>query len=403
MIIKTVKHVGGVKMKKNILYVHYGDNWIRGSETCLINLMDSLDNQRFVPVLWTNCIPLLRHVQMQGIKTEFSDFPLIAGWLAPRFDLLGWWSLVKQAITIIRAHKIDAIHVNSGAPCQWMCLAARLCRIPLVTQLHSDYQLRDRFTLGLHMSPHIICVSHAISQGIIEDGYPKSKLNVIHNGVRESHQQPVSIRENFGIPSQSVVLISVGSLIVRKGYDLIIQALQHLDTTADVHLVIVGDGEEHQNLKQLAESHGLADRVHFAGEQHNVSDWLEGGADAYVSGARDEAFGLTIAEAGLAQLPVIVPRVGGIPEFITHDVSGLLYAADNAILELGSAISQIVNDETLRQRLSQNLYHHASNHLTVAANTASIQSVYEKISVEPTSHTVPMANGFKPLIRWAFK
>ncbi|WP_394251021.1 glycosyltransferase [Vibrio profundi] len=390
-------------MKKNILYVHYGDNWIRGSEICLINLMESLDRNRFSPILWTNCIPLLRHVQAQGVETEFSDFPLIAGWLAPRFDFLGWWRLVKQAIAIIRTHKIDAIHVNSGAPCQWMCLAARLCQIPLVTQLHSDYQLRDRFTLGLHMSPHIICVSHAISQGIIDDGYPKAKLDVIHNGVKESHHQSICIREYFEIPSHSAVLISVGSLIVRKGYDLIIQALQHLEADIEVHLVIVGDGEEHNNLQQLTQSLGLTDRVHFAGERHNVSDWLEGGADAYVSGARDEAFGLTIAEAGLAQLPVVVPNVGGIPEFITHNETGLLYSPDNAIIELGNAISQIVSDSALRQRLAQNLYLHASCHLTVAANTKSIQSVYDKISAEPTSHTVPVTNGFKPLIRWAFK
>ncbi|MBW3697806.1 glycosyltransferase [Vibrio sp. T187] len=390
-------------VRKNVLYVHYSDNWIRGSEMCLMHLIDSLDRNRFTPFLWTNCIPLARIYQNKKIETLYSEFTLLGGWDYPKFDCFGWLKLVRQAIKFIRVHNIDLVHVNSGAPCQWMCLAARLCGVPLVTQLHSDYQLRDRFTLGLHLSPHTICVSEAISHGLLGDGYPKSKLSVIHNGVAEEFSTPINIRDRLNIPLNRFVFISVGSLIVRKGYDLIIQALHHLSGTIDCHLVIIGEGEERSNLKALVSKLNLTNRVHFVGEQHNVSDWLHSGVNAFISGARDEAFGLAIAEAGLAKLPVIAPRVGGIPEFIEHYHSGLLFSHSNAILDIAENMRKLASSKTLQITLAENLYQHASNKLTVSANTNAIQAIYEDMCCEPSNHRVPVSNGFKPLLRWTFR
>ncbi|EVT90418.1 glycosyl transferases group 1 family protein, partial [Vibrio parahaemolyticus V-223/04] len=47
------------------------------------------------------------------------------------------------------------------------------------------------------------------------------------------------------------------------------------------HLVIVGDGEERENLMQLVTDLGMQDRVHFAGEQTNAGAWMSGNADAF--------------------------------------------------------------------------------------------------------------------------
>ncbi|ULN62871.1 glycosyltransferase [Vibrio gigantis] len=386
---------------KNILYVHYGDNWIRGSEACLINLIETLDRSRYTPIIWSNCGPLVEHFSAARDTSYYTPFNLLLGWRIPQFSVVSWFKQLTKAIRLIKQHNIDLIHVNSAAPCQWMCLAAKLCRVPLVTQLHSDYQLRDRFTLGLHLSPRIIGVSYDVCNGLLDDGYPANQLSVIHNGVTQYKRKPKNIREELGIPPSSFVFITVGSLIIRKGVDLIIQALKQTNQNHDCHLVVIGDGEERENLKTLISNLGMQQRVHLVGEQHNVADWLSGGADAFVSGARYEAFGLVLAEAGLAKLPVIAPFVGGIPEFVEHNETGLLFTAENPINDIAFYMAQLIEHPELQKELGSRFYQYCSTHLTVSTNTQRFQRLYEEISNKPSS--MPLACSLKPVLRWAFR
>jgi len=389
-----------MKNSKNILFVHYGDNWIRGSETCLIHLVASLDKAKYSPFVWSNCQPLIDHFEEQSVPAIYTPFQLLLGWKAPRFNVYQWGVQLKQAMSLIKRHDIDLVHINSGAPCQWMCIAAKLCSVPVVTQLHSDYQLRDRFTLGLHLSPNIACVSHDISKGLLSDGYPLDKLSVIHNGVVQQRSSNKDVRATLGIPPSSFVFITVGSLIVRKGVDLIIQSLSRVQKQRDSHLVVIGDGEDRENLTALAEDLGLASNVHFVGEKHDVADWLCSNVDAFISGARYEAFGLVLAEAGLAKLPVIAPRVGGIPEFIHHNRTGLLFDPNNPIDEMYHQMTRLMSDEQLRSELVNQLYHLTHSKLTVEANTQQFANLYRRVILR--NETSSLLDGLKPLVRWAF-
>ena len=389
-----------MKNVKNILYVHYGDNWIRGSEACLINLVASLDQTEYRPFVWSNCEPLIAHFKSQTVPATYTPFHLLLGWKAPRFNLYQWGVQLKQAMSLIKQYGIDLVHINSGAPCQWMCIAAKLCGIPVITQLHSDYQLRDRFTLGLHLSPNIACVSHDISKGLLKDGYPKSKLSVIHNGVVHQRSTNKDVRTMLGIPRSSFVFITVGSLIVRKGVDLIIQSLNRIQKHHDTQLIVIGDGDDRDNLVALTEDLGLASKVHFVGERHDVADWLCGGVDAFISGARYEAFGLVLAEAGLAKLPVIAPRIGGIPEFIHHNRTGLLFDPNNPIDDMCHQMMRLMSDEHLRGDLVKQLYHLTHSTLTVEANTQQFENLYRKVIRQNESSS--LLNGLKPLVRCAF-
>lgn len=385
---------------KNILFVHYGDNWIRGSEACLINLISSLNKEKFRPIVWSNCKPLTKHFEKQLVPTVYTPFKLLFGWSAPRFDLYQWGVQVKQAVSLIKQHGIDIVHINSGAPCQWMCVAAKLCGVPVVTQLHSDYQLRDRFTLGLHLSPNIACVSHDISKGLLDDGYPQEQLCVIHNGVVQHRTTNRDVRTELNIPQTSFVFITVGSLINRKGVDLIVQSLNRIQEAQEAHLIVIGDGEDRDGLISLVNDLGLSHLVHFVGEREDVADWLCSDVDAFISGARYEAFGLVLAEAGLAGLPVIAPRIGGIPEFIHHNRTGLLFDPSNPIDEMCHQMTRLMSDGALRDDLATQLHHLVHSKLTIEANTRQFENLYHKVIRQNDSSC--LLNGLKPLVRWAF-
>ncbi|EGU47606.1 putative galactosyltransferase [Vibrio ichthyoenteri ATCC 700023] len=385
---------------KKILYVHYGENWIRGSEQCLLDLIVNLDRTRFEPLVWTNNLALTPLLVEQNIAYLTDDFPLLLGWQKPSFDLKSWAQLVKKGQKIIKQNDIALVHANSGAPCQWMALASKLCRCPMVTHLHSDYLSRDRVTLGLHMSPHIITASDAISHSLRQDGYPEEQLTVIHNGINIDalqSQTEVDIHHLLGLNADDVIFTTVGSLIQRKGVDRIIQALRYLTLEyPNSHLVVIGEGEQKQQLIQLAQEMHLSAHVHFVGEQHNVAGWLKG-SDAFVSGARQEAFGLVITEAAVAKTPIIAPFEGGIPEIVQHSESALLYV-NQGYAPLLNMMRCIHSHQQDCQQFAQRAHDVVCEHFNHQRYVEDISNLYQHLLATKPSGSTSILNNIKPVI-----
>ncbi len=370
--------------KKNILFVHYGDQWLRGSEVCLINLMSSL-SERFRPVLWTNNLPLHEKAESLNIRSYYEPFSLLFGWNTPKFDCFSTIRQVRRTKQIVDSESIDLIHVNSAAPSQWISIVTHAKRIPYLTQLHCHYNLRDRLSLLLHLSPKIVGVSNAVSQNLIDEGYPSKQLSTIYNGIPTPNKSKFSIKKMLSIEDDHPILISVGSLIQRKGFDRLIKAVKVLaDHGTPTHLVIIGEGEERSKLEAHIASEKLKPFVHLVGEQSNVSDWLQGGATMFVSGARSEAFGLVLVEAAMAHLPAVAPRVGGIPEVICHNQTGLLFDDDQ---QLVTAIQQLIDNADFSKTLAYYAHKKAFACFTLKANSNSMEREYlELLNSKLTVH-----------------
>lgn len=366
---------------KKILYVHYGDNCMRGSEVCLLNLMSNLNRQQFTPVLWTNNPLLHERASAQGITSTLGQFGILFGWKGQRASLTHFITQIRQGISIIRENKISLVHANSGAPCQWMWLAARICRVPMLTQLHSGYTLRDRLRLFLHLSPQLVSVSQAVSNNLLDEGFPRQRLQVVYNGIdiqALQKQAAIDVRHKLGLPSDSKVIASVGALIRTKGMDRIINAIARLSGThPDLHLVLIGSGPEKAALQAHAQQLGVAERVHLVGQQSEVCGWLQG-VDLFVSGARDEAFGLVLAEAAVAGLPVVAPAVGGIPEVLQHQDSALLY--DSRYPEqMSQHITSLLRDKSLAKQLEIRAKQRVLHHFSLQANSNRMLLLYTEL------------------------
>lgn len=372
--------------KKNILFVHYGDNWIRGSERCLIDHLTHLDRTRFLPVLWTNNTMLHEEISQMGIHSVLSPFPILLGWKAPRFQLMGWWNLVSMAKSLIKDCQIDLIHVNSAAPCQWIGKAANDTQTPWLAQLHSDYPARDRLTLAMHRVPHIIAVSHAITDKLIADGYPEERIHVIHNGIDTKRLEPLpqlNLHQTLNIDENAFIFISVGSLIKRKGMDRLLQVMRFLIMEySNAHLVIVGDGPERQALEQMSDYLQISQHIHFVGEQKNVMSWLKG-ANAFISGARQEAFGLVVTEAALAKLPIIAPSTGGIPEILQHQIHGQLYPKEST-KAMHDAMRWMIENPIDAKAMATQAHRHIQLCYSLETNRSAIEALYEQILSNPT-------------------
>jgi glycosyltransferase involved in cell wall biosynthesis len=149
-------------------------------------------------------------------------------------------------------------------------------------------------------------------------------------------------------------VLAVGSLITRKGYDVLIRAVRRArDRGRELDVAVVGTGPEADHLAALARELGVADRVRLLGEVPHVElGTFYQRAGCFAHCAREEAFGLVLLEAMSCGKPVVATRVNGIPEIVRHGETGLLVPPDDPDA-LAEALLTLDADPALRARLGE--------------------------------------------------
>lgn len=207
--------------------------------------------------------------------------------------------------------------------------------------------LRDRLT-AMRWGGLVAGSEYVIERDIARFGLDESKGRVIHNGVDLGRFRPADGSRGTG---STVDVLAVAHLIGEKGIDHLIHALARLDDEP-VSLTVAGDGPREEELRALAADLGLADRVDFLGLRDDV-DRLMREADIFVHPAVwEDAFPWTVIEAMASGCPVVASRVGGIPEQIVHEESGLLVPPGDEA-ELARSLRRLTNDEELRLQLGR--------------------------------------------------
>lgn len=374
------------QLPTTILFTHYGDDWIRGSERCLLDLLKHLDKKRFKAVLWCNQPIMVEAAKALDIEVYCSNFPILFGWQPPRYHIVGFFDLINEAIKLIKDHDIKLIHANSAAPCQWLTFVSQRTNVPLICHMHSTYQLRDRLTLGLYQANMLVGVSKYVVEPLIQDHKPSTEITVIANGIdteRLLNQPIVNLRAELNIDADDFVLACLGSLIHRKGVDLLIDTVATLtEKQIAVHLLVIGEGPENDNLKAQIAQLDLQGKVSLLGERSNAVGILRGSADLFVSAAREEAFGLVFAEASLAGLAIVAPKTGGIPDVVVDQQSGLLVPTED-VDALVNAITKLYHDPMLRAQMAKAGQQHVYKNFTIEQNCKQFEALYEQQLTNP--------------------
>ena len=173
----------------------------------------------------------------------------------------------------------------------------------------------------------VTCVSSAVlahTRQLVPEITPYSSL--LYNSLESPSLLPEPLPDN---PPR---LLCLGRLIFDKGFDLALSALAMLVALhPQVEMVIAGDGPARPDLERQAAALGLAERVSFVGwvVPERVPALLNT-ATVVVMPSRREGFGLVALEAALMARPVVATRVGGLPEVVAHDQTGLLVAPDDS-------------------------------------------------------------------------
>ena len=162
------------------------------------------------------------------------------------------------------------------------------------------------------------------------------------------------LRVEFGWPGDRIICLFLGRLAREKGVLDLLDAWRHVDGQR-AFLVLVGPDMTGHGLDAGPEAracvarHGIANRVRFHGGT-DVPARAMRAADVFVAPSRGEEFGLVRAEAMACGLPVIVSRIGGIVEYLTHREDALLCEPGRPT-ELAALLREIIDDAPLRATL----------------------------------------------------
>jgi glycosyltransferase involved in cell wall biosynthesis len=157
-----------------------------------------------------------------------------------------------------------------------------------------------------------------------------------------------------------------------------------------VQVLLVGDGSEHARVERAARRLGVADRVHVTGfVRHQQVPGVLASADLLVLPSLYEELGTVLIEAMQAGLPAVASRVGGIPELVQDQVTGLLVEPGDAA-GLAAAIDRILADRELAGRLGANAAQRAPLY-DVQRAAVEIHQLYERIATESATRLAPAA------------
>ena len=288
------------------------------------------------------------------------------------------------------------IHCHGARGNMMGALLRKATGLPVVTTVHSDYRLdylgrpfsRISYgtinTIALRRLDYRIGVSDAMTNLLISRKFDPDKLFTIYNGLdftprtsamtREAYWKSVGLQadENsvvVGIAARLNPVKDIATLV--RGF-----ALAH-ETCPNLRLLIAGDGEQMDMLKNLARELGVAEQVCFAGWVTDTDSFYNA-LDINTLTSLSETFPYSLTEGARAGLPTVASRVGGVPYLIEHGVHGFLFEAgdDQA---LARHLITLAQDPELRRHIGQRLYQRAREDYSLESTLQRQLSIYQAI------------------------
>jgi glycosyltransferase involved in cell wall biosynthesis len=305
-------------------------------------------------------------------------------------DISSLWKLFSY----IRSEKFDVIHAHCETSMLYAGIIGRVLNIPVLGTYHRSvltaYAPRWQWRFIAKLLSAVVAVSHQRA-ALLKNNLrvPVEKLNTIHGAIELNEFPADSIsnrhaaRVALNLDEHNIIWFSAGHLGEIKGHDDSIKALallnQDIRDELHVRLYIAGDGKrsDYQRLNNLASSLGVADQVVLLGQVNNIPQWLAA-CDLFLQPSLEEAFGLVFAEAGAAQRPVVATAVGGIPDIVLHEETGLL-VAPHAPVELAAALLLLSKNKELAEKMGVAARARVIQHFTLEHMLHQYEALLQKL------------------------
>ena len=217
---------------------------------------------------------------------------------------------------------------------------------------HKHFLLRKIITWFLNKSDKIIAQSNNTMDNTNKYYHPNKEISVIPLGFVTPEFKKTT-REELGLPEEHIILISVGRLVKRKGYEYAIQAVSKI-AHPNLKYLIIGDGPEEKSLKDLTKRLGVEEKVEFLGfvSEEKKFQYLSI-SNIYVLSSLHEGFGICLLEAMYCGLEIVSTDNGGQTDFLLDKKNALMVPIEDSDA-LADKILELLKNENLRMKMIEN-------------------------------------------------
>ncbi len=273
------------------------------------------------------------------------------------------WKLDPRAFWQLKGHlarlRPDLVHAWMFAANAYGLAAARACGISnvVIAQRCVDpWKSRLKLAVDRAMARRcraVVVNSEGVREFYVRHGTPADRVRVIPNGVPVPAPPETTRRQllaELGLPEGSRLIGAVGRLWPQKRLQDAIWAADLLKVIrSDVHLLVIGDGPQRDQLRRFRDQVRIADKVHFLGERSDVPRLMPH-FDLLWSASGYEGQSNAILEAMAAGVPVVATDIPGTRELVLPEVTGFLVpVGDRAAL--AKYAERLLNDPALAARL----------------------------------------------------
>jgi len=213
------------------------------------------------------------------------------------------------------------------------------------------------------ISDQLICGAKFQKEMMLNQGVSAQKVHAVLGGIDTKVFKPLQrerkeLRRDLEVENR-FVLLSLGRLVERKGFDDAIKALTYLPEIEDLCLLIVGKGPEQLSLMRLTKKLSLESKVKFLGfVSAEKLPKIYNAADAFVApfkaiGRDIEGFPLVVQEAQACGLPIVSTITAGLPELVENNTTGFLVPPESP-REIAKKIRTLYDDSALRKKMGRN-------------------------------------------------
>jgi glycosyltransferase involved in cell wall biosynthesis len=309
---------------------------------------------------------------------RFADQIRDEGGIVHRLRPAGRWGQIEQMRRLFHEQGYDVVHTHNSYPHIYGTIAARLARVPVVVNTRHGqraghgWKSRLQFRLASRLVDRIVAVSDDAAHLCIDvDRIDRRKVVRVWNGIDLTDFA-------FSGPILDPVAITVARLSAEKDFPTLIRSVsQVISRIPEFRLKIVGDGPERSSLEQLTSNLGVSRHVEWLGERTDIPELLRD-AGFFVSSSLTEGISLTLLEAMAVGLPIIATAVGGNPEVILPQKTGLLVPAgdDHALAE---AIVAMCHDRSSWLAMGKAARERVARHFDVRRMAKDYEQLYRQL------------------------
>jgi glycosyltransferase involved in cell wall biosynthesis len=240
-----------------------------------------------------------------------------------------------------------------------------------------------------HLHPRvkkIVCVSNSVRSYFLSLRFfgchmqPDRPVTVYKGHNLEWYKQPpVNLHSEFGIPEQAFVAAFAGRNRPNKGLDYIVDSSHSLPASANVHYLLIGNLQSDKKLRQRIAQSPFSERFHFAGYRNDAPAIIAACDTFIMPSVFKEGFSRAVIEAMAYAVPPIVSNIGGNPELVENQQSGLIVAPKNGTA-IADAIMRLYNDPDFKASLGVNAQARIGTTFTADNTVQQTRKIFDQLA-----------------------